>query len=71
VQRLPAGTDAARKIEHILIFDNHPESLRLLLGRPGSPRVSSSDLRRTTSSGIALLWILSVALMIATCWSVL
>src|SRR3954466_9464842 len=32
VQRLPAANTTSRKMQRILIFDNHPETLRLILG---------------------------------------
>lgn len=49
VQRLQATTAAGKKIQRILIFDDHPDSLRLILG--GS---ASRDTRRT-SGGWATL----------------
>jgi hypothetical protein len=71
VQRLPATTVAGKKIQRILIFDNHPDSLRLVLGRRADSYLHLSDPGRTTSSGVALLWILVVVLMMAMFWPIL
>lgn len=71
VQRLPATTTASRKIQRILIFDNHPASLRLVFGRRADSHVHFSDPQRITSSGIALLWILVVGLTTAMFWPIL
>jgi len=56
-----------KTIRRILIFDNHPDSLRLLFGS----RISDgqlSDPQRTPSWVVALLWILVVGLMVAIFW---
>jgi hypothetical protein len=63
VQRLPATTAPGKKIQRILIFDNHPDSLRLVFGRH-----ANSHRERITSWGVALLWILVAGLMIAMFW---
>jgi hypothetical protein len=71
VQRLPATSTAGKKIQRILIFDNHPASLRLVFDCRADSRVHLSDSQRITSSGIALLWILVVGLMMAMFWPIL
>jgi hypothetical protein len=65
---LPASS-GGKTIRSILIFDNHPESLRLLSGyRSADSHFHVSDPPRTTSWGVALLWILVVGLMMALFW---
>ena len=65
----PAATTAAGKmVQRILIFDNHPDSLRLIFGRRAASHVHFSDSQRTMSWGVALLWILVVGLMMAMFW---
>jgi hypothetical protein len=66
---LPATNAAPGKtVRHILIFDDHPDSLRLVFGRRGASHVRLSDPQRSTSWGVALLWILVVGLMMAMFW---
>jgi hypothetical protein len=45
---LPARAAAGKTIRHILVFDDHPDSLRLVFGRRRRPRV---DRPRPTSGG--------------------
>ena len=66
---LPATNAAPGKmVRRILIFDNHPDSLRLVFGDHAASHVPLSDPQRTTSWGVALLWILVVGLMMAMFW---
>ena len=56
-----------KKVQHILIFDDHPDSLRLVLGTPANPRVERPV------SGRATLWVglfsmLMLSLLIAMFW---
>src|SRR5260370_40231356 len=53
---LPATNAAAGKtVRRILIFDNHPDSLRLVFGGRAGTHVHLSDPQRPTSWGAALL----------------
>jgi len=62
------ATNAAGKtVRRILIFDNHPDSLRLVFG-PSASHGQFSDPERTPSWAVALLWILVVGLMMAMFW---
>jgi hypothetical protein len=67
-QTLAATNVGRKKIRRILIFDNHPDSLRLVFGRRADSHLHLSDPQRMTSSGVALLWILIVGLMVAMLW---
>ena len=70
--RLPStGAAPGKKVQRILIYDDHPDSLRLVFGRRADSHVHLSDLQRTTSLGVALLWILVVGLMMAMFWPLL
>ena len=72
VSWLPATHAGGRKIQRVLIFDNHPDSLRLVSGnRSADSHFHVSDPPRTTSWGGALLWILVVGLMMAMFWPLL
>jgi hypothetical protein len=69
VSWLLATNAGGRKIQRVLIFDNHPDSLRLLSGYRGADsHFHISDRPRTTSWGVALLWILVVGVMMAMFW---
>jgi len=65
--RLRSTNGADKKIRRILIFDNHPDSLRLVFGSR-APHGQLSDLQRTPSWVFALLWIVVVGLMMAMFW---
>ena len=66
----PIPADVGRKtIRRILIFDNHPDSLRLVSGYRGEDsHFDVFDSPRTISWGVTLLWILVVGLMMAMIW---
>jgi hypothetical protein len=70
VQRLPATTAARRKIQRILIFDNHPASLRLVFDRRADSHIHLVDPEPVSSVGIALIWILVVGLMMVMFWPI-
>jgi hypothetical protein len=58
-----------KTIRRILIFDNHPDSLRLVSSyRREDSHIHVSDPPRSTLMGVALLWILIVGLMMAMFW---
>jgi hypothetical protein len=59
-----------RTTRRVLIFDNHPDSLRLVVGHRADSLVHRSDRRRTSSSAVALLWILVVGLMMGMFWPI-
>lgn len=66
----PITADVGCKtVRRILIFDNHPDSLRLVSGYRGEDsHVHVFDPPRTISWGVTLLWILVVGLMMAMFW---
>src|SRR5437868_2522044 len=64
---LPTTSDAAKNVQHILIFDDHPDSLRLVLGEPAKPYANHAVARHVTS-WVLLCSILIVGLLIAMFW---
>jgi hypothetical protein len=68
VQRWPATTAAGRKIQRILVFDNHPESLRLLLGSRAKPDVDPSFPPPPSWSEPALFWMLMFSVFTLMLW---
>jgi hypothetical protein len=64
----PMPADPGSKtIRRILIFDSHPDSLRLIFGSRAQ-HGPLSDSQRTPSWVFALLWIAMVGLMMAMFW---
>jgi hypothetical protein len=68
VQRLPATTAACRKIQRILIFDNHPASLRLVFDRRANQHVHLSTPPRASSRDAVLVSLLALGLLILMFW---
>jgi hypothetical protein len=65
----PKHAAAAKRVRRILVFDNHPDSFRLVSGYRGADSpFHVSDPPRTTSWGVPLLRILVVDLMMAMFW---
>ena len=67
IQVPPTDSAPGKKVQHILIFDDHPDSLRLVLGTPANPHVERPV------SGRATLWVglfsmLMLSLLIAMFW---
>ncbi len=54
-------------MQHVLIFDDHPESLRLVFGR-GTPEVDFPPPPRASSWYLVLLSIVIIGLLIAILW---
>ena len=59
----PTPLTAGKRVQLILVFDNHPDSLRLVFDHRAPSHVHLSDPQRTPSSVVALLWILVEGLM--------
>jgi hypothetical protein len=52
---VPQASAADKKMRCILIFDDHPDSLRLVFGGRADSHVHPSGLQSLTSSRVALL----------------
>jgi len=68
--RLPSTSGAGHKIRRILIFDNHPESLRLVFGRRPHPYVDHSRPQRISLWELLIVSILIVAGLVGMLWPV-
>jgi hypothetical protein len=69
--RLPSTNAAGKKIRRILIFDNHPESLRLVFGHRPHRDVDLSRPAQVISWELILVSILAVAGLVGMFWQLL
>jgi hypothetical protein len=67
-QALPATNGARKRIQHILIFDDHPDSLRLVLGRRVNPQAHLSGPPSGSSWEAILISMLTVGALVAMFW---
>jgi hypothetical protein len=65
---LPATNASRKKMRRVLIFDNHPATLRLLFGRRTDPHVDLSAPQRASARELILILMLMVGLLIAMFW---
>src|SRR5216683_326135 len=66
--RLPSTNAAGKKIRRILIFDNHPDSLRLIFGERASPYVDLSVPQRVSSWQLIVVSILTMSALFGMVW---
>jgi hypothetical protein len=66
--RLPAKDAAGNKIRSILIFDDHPDSLRLVFGRRTHSHGDLSVPQRTSSWDLIVVLMLTMVALIAMVW---
>ena len=66
--RLPSTNAAGKKIRRILIFDNHPDSLRLLFGERTNPYVDLSVPQRVSSWELIVVSILTMSALFGMVW---
>src|SRR4029077_5574977 len=64
IQLPPTNSTESRTVQHVLIFDDHPESLRLVLGI-ATPEIDLSRPPRASLWSLILLSILLMALLTA------
>jgi hypothetical protein len=67
VQLQPTSSAGSRTVQHVLIFDDHPESLRLVFGGAAA-QVDLSRPPRASSRHLVLLSILIMGLLSAILW---
>jgi hypothetical protein len=67
VQLPPTNSTESRTVQHVLIFDDHPESLRLVFGS-ATPEIDLSRPARASSRQLVLLSILLMGLLSAFLW---
>jgi hypothetical protein len=69
VSRLPStNATAGKKVRRILIFDNHPDSLRLVFGRRANRHVDLSVRPRASSWELVLVSMLAMGALIGMFW---
>jgi hypothetical protein len=64
----PATNAARKRIQHVLIFDDHPDSLRLVLGRRVNPQAHLSAPRPASSWELILVSMLTMGALVAMFW---
>jgi len=69
--RLPSTNRTAKKIRRILIFDNHPDSLRLVYGRRPHPYVDLPLAQRIGFWELLVASFLTIAGLVALFWPLL
>jgi hypothetical protein len=67
VQLPRTNSTETRTVQHVLIFDDHPESLRLVFGSV-TPEIDLSRPPRASSRHLVLLSILIMGLLSAILW---
>ena len=67
VQLPPTSSAGSRTVQHVLIFDDHPESLRLVFGG-ATAEIDLSRPRSVSSRHLVLLSILIMGLLSAILW---
>src|ERR1700726_3525055 len=68
---LPATNAARKRIQHILIFDDHPDSLRLVFGRRVNPHIHLSAPPPASSWELILVSMLTMGALVAIFWPLL
>ena len=69
--RLRSANRADKKIRRILIFDNHPESLRLVFARRPDPQINFAMPQRVSSWELIIVCSLTVVGLIGMFWPIL
>jgi hypothetical protein len=65
---LPSANSTGRKIQRVLIFDNHPDSLRLVFGGRPHPFVDLSRPERISLWELVIVSILVIAGLVGIFW---
>src|SRR5713226_5125718 len=71
ISRLPSTNAAGKKIRRILIFDNHPDSLRLVFARRPDPHVDVPVPKRVSSWELIIVCSLTFVGVIGMFWPIL
>jgi hypothetical protein len=69
--RIPSINAAGRKIRRILIFDNHPESLRLVFGRRPHAFIDLSGPQCVSSWQLIIVSIVTIGALVGMFWPLL
>src|SRR4051812_38396928 len=68
VQLLPAADTTSRKMQRILVFDNHPETLRLIFGGRADADADFSEPQPTSLSEFVIATALTVVAVMGMFW---
>jgi hypothetical protein len=69
--RLPSTKARGKKIRRILIFDDHPDSLRLIFGRRHHPYLDLSRRQRISLWELLIVSLLLIAGLVGMFWPLL
>jgi|SRR5438132_6548242 len=69
--RLPSTNATGKKIRRILIFDNHPDSLRLVYGHRPNPFVDHSAPQRVSWWDLIIVSGLTIVILVGMFWPLL
>src|SRR5438270_962773 len=69
--RLPSTNEAGTKIQRILVFDNHPDTLRLVFGRGSHPSIDPSGPQRVSSWQLIIVSIVIMGGLVGMFWPLL
>jgi hypothetical protein len=69
--QVPQANAADTKMRCVLIFDDHPDSLRLVFGRRANPHVHLSAPQRVISWELILASIVTMGALIGMFWPIL
>jgi hypothetical protein len=70
-RRLASTNGTQKKLRRILIFDDHPDSLRLVFGHRANPHVDPSAPERVSSLELILVSILMIGGLVGMFWPLL
>jgi len=70
-RRLASTNGTEKKLRRILIFDDHPDSLRLVFERGANPHVDHSAPERVSSLELILVSILTMVAFLGMFWPLL
>src|SRR6266403_1087440 len=64
----PTNSAEAKNAQHILIFDDHPESLRLVFGCRANPSLDSSPPVHVSSWAFVIAGIVTIGALVGMFW---
>jgi hypothetical protein len=71
VRQLPAANGPERQLRRVLIFDNHPDSLRLVFGHQADRQVDFAEPKRTSLWEFVLIATTTFGLAFGMFWPLL
>jgi hypothetical protein len=71
LRRLPAANETDRNIQRVLMFDNHPDTIRLLFGSRANRHVDLAASERVSFWDLTLVSVLIMSALIGMFWPLL